>query len=166
MAQLIYAAPNIGATSPVILCSQPGYDTHAGELGAQAKLFAELSPALAAFVAALVEIGAANQVTLFTQPEFNRALLANSKGGTEHAWGGRQLVMGRAVLGGDVYGKFPSMAMGGAHDASTNGMWIPSTANDQYHAKLANWLEVAPQRISVAFPSLARFAIKDLGFVA
>ncbi len=166
VAQLIYAAPNVGVNSPVILCSQPGYDTHGNELVAQAKLFAELSSALAAFDLAMVEIGAANQVTLFTETEFNRTLKANSTGGTDHAWGGHQLVLGHAVLGGDVYGKFPGMSLGGADDALTNGTWIPSTANEQYHATLANWFGVAPQRMGLAFPSLVRFAVKDLGFVA
>jgi uncharacterized protein (DUF1501 family) len=166
VAQLIHAAPSIGATNPVILCSHSNYDTRAGQLAAQSRLFRELSTALAAFDAALVEIGASNRVTLYTQSEFNRTLTPNANGGTEAAWGGHELVMGRSVLGGDVYGKFPSMAVGGAEDAASNGTWIPSTSNVQYHATLASWMGVSLERLPVAFPTLSRFAVKNLGFVA
>ena len=33
----------------------------------------------------------------------------NKTGGSLHAWGGHQLVLGGSVLGGRIYGKFPSL---------------------------------------------------------
>jgi uncharacterized protein (DUF1501 family) len=165
VAQLINAASKVGATTPVITCSQSGYDTHVNQLAYQPALFRDLSASLGAFANAMDEIGAASRVTLYTQTEFNRTLMVNKTGGTEHGWGGHQLVMGHSVLGGDVYGTFPGMALGGVDDAVGNGTWIPSSSNDQYNVTLARWLGAGAQNLSTAFPSLTRFPVQDLGFV-
>ena len=43
-----------------------------------------------------------NEVTLFTESEFNRTGNANANIGTDHAWGSHHLVIGGAVHGGDL----------------------------------------------------------------
>lgn len=165
-AQLIYASAQMGAGNSVLTCSKSGFDTHSNEMATQPALYRDLSASLGAFENALEEIGAASRVTLYTQTEFNRTLQVNQTGGSDHAWGGHGLVMGNSVMGGDVYGKFPGMTLGGADDAATNGTWIPSTSNDQVRAILATWLGVGLQNIPTAFPDLSRFPTEDLAFVA
>lgn len=54
---------------------------------------------MAAFYQATQELGVANQVTTFTLSEFSRTFQPGSNGGTDHAWGGHQMVMGGAVKG-------------------------------------------------------------------
>lgn len=116
-----------------------GFETTRDQLNAQAALFAELDDALVAFYRAIGELGMADSVVLFTDTEFNRTLVPNKSGGTDHAWGGHQLVVGSSTLGGQIYGQFPSMVVGGADDAAGNGTWTPTTTSAQYAATLAYW---------------------------
>ena len=116
-----------------------GFDTHADELARQSSLFAELNDGLVSFYQSLQDLGIGNRVTIFTSTEFNRALVPNARGGTEHGWGGHNLVLGGPVLGGDFYGRFPSLAVGGPDDLGTSGVWIPSITDEQYAATLARW---------------------------
>ena len=116
-----------------------GFDTHADELTRQASLFAELNDGLVSFYQSIQDLGLSNRVTVFTSTEFNRALVPNARGGTDHGWGGHNLVLGGPVLGGDFFGRFPSLAVGGPDDIGTNGIWIPSITDEQYSATLARW---------------------------
>jgi uncharacterized protein (DUF1501 family) len=116
-----------------------GFETNRDQLNRQASLFAELDSALVAFYGALSELGIAESVTVFTDTEFNRTLAPNNIGGSGHAWGGHHLVLGGATLGGQIYGQFPSLEMGGPDDTMGNGTWAPSTTSAQYAATLAYW---------------------------
>jgi uncharacterized protein (DUF1501 family) len=125
-----------------------------------------LNDAVVAFYRAVEELGIADRVTLFTQTEFNRTLAANRLGGSDHGWGGHQLILGRSVLGGQVYGHFPSLELGGPDDAGTTGVWIPTTSDVQYAATLAHWLGGADLLNQPAFAALSQFKESDLGFLA
>jgi uncharacterized protein (DUF1501 family) len=116
-----------------------GFDTHANELTQQASLFAELNDGLVSFYRSVQDLGISNRVTVFTSTEFNRTLVPNLRGGTDHAWGGHNLVLGGPVLGGEFYGRFPSLAVGGADDLGSSGIWIPSVTDEQFSATLARW---------------------------
>src|SRR6266545_2795903 len=94
-----------------------GFDTHSNQLGDQQNLFAQLGPAMAAFQAAMVELGVADKVTLFTESEFSRTFQPSAGAGSDHAWGGHHFVMGAAVKGGDLYGTFPTLALQGPNDS-------------------------------------------------
>lgn len=133
-----------------------GFDTHKDELKTQATLFAELNEGLTSFYQQLEGIGLSDSVTVFTATEFNRTLAPNANGGTEHAWGGHRLVLGGAVRGGEVYGRFPSLQLGGPDDLQTSGIWIPTIAEDQYSSTIARWYGVAD--VNRSFPRLRNFA--------
>jgi uncharacterized protein (DUF1501 family) len=139
-------ASGMGAPRQAFFCPLGGFDTHMAQRDRHAALLGELSAALGAFYAATVELGIAEQVTAFTDSEFNRTLRPNRKGGTDHAWGGHQIVVGGSVRGG-VYGTFPSLALGGADDATRDGVWVPTTSRAQYAGTLARWYGMpAPAR--------------------
>jgi uncharacterized protein (DUF1501 family) len=136
----VLAALKAGAFSrQAFLVQVSGFETKQDELRRQADLFAELDSALVMFYKAVSDLGMAESVTVYTDTEFNRTLTPNKTGGSLHAWGGHQLVLGGSVLGGRIYGKFPSLEVGGADDASGNGTWVPSTSSAQYAATLAYW---------------------------
>ncbi len=136
----VLAALKAGAFNrQAFLVQVSGFETKQDELRRQAGLFAELDNALVKFYQAVSDLGMAESVTVYTDTEFNRTLTPNKSGGSLHAWGGHQLVLGGSVLGGRIYGKFPSLEVGGADDASGNGTWVPSTSSAQYAATLAYW---------------------------
>ena len=85
-----------------------GFETVQDQLTRQAALFAELDGALVAFYRAVSKLGLAEGVTVYTDTEFNRTLVPNKSGGSDHAWGGHQLVLGGSALGGQIYGRFPT----------------------------------------------------------
>ncbi|MDG2324902.1 MAG: DUF1501 domain-containing protein, partial [Akkermansiaceae bacterium] len=97
--------------------------------------------------------------------DFNRTWTPNSENpataGTDHAWGTHCFMFGGAVNGGQFYGEFPELVVGGANDtpSGSRGRWIPTTSVDQHCAVLANWFGVPPgsSEMETIFPNLSRF---------
>jgi uncharacterized protein (DUF1501 family) len=165
VAKLIEARAVTGAKRQIFFVQLGSFDTHNDQLNRQQNLFAELDPALKAFYDATVALGVGSQVTTFTLSDFGRTLQPASGGGTDHAWGSHHFIIGDAVKGGSLYGKYPQLVLAGPDDAEKEGRWIPTTAVDQYGATLARWFGVAPSQLQAVFPNLGRFATSDLGFL-
>ena len=166
VAKIINLRATTGMSRQVFFCSLDGFDTHGGQSWQQWDLLSDLSEALAAFYNATInDLGIPDKVTAFTMSDFGRTLQSNTTG-TDHGWGNHHLIMGGAVKGGDVYGTFPDLTLGGPDDSSNRGSLIPSTSISQYGATLARWFGVpdGPAMASV-FPSLANFTTQDLGFM-
>jgi uncharacterized protein (DUF1501 family) len=114
-------------------------------------------------------MGIAQSVTAFTQSDFGRTLTSNGDG-TDHAWGGVQFVVGGAVRGKSVYGRYPVLRLGatlaadGADDVG-GGRFIPTTSSDQYAATLARWFGVLDADLARIAPSIDNFTQRDLGFM-
>ena len=155
-----------GVSQHTYFCPVSGFDTHRNQLAAQASLFGELNDALVAFYEALRALGLANRVTLYTHTEFNRTLAPNSRGGSDHGWGGHNLVLGGSVHGGDVCGRLPSMQIGGPDDLGAKGVWIPEFSDQQYAATIAAWFGIGGVLDSPHFSGLRNFPQFDLGFLA
>jgi uncharacterized protein (DUF1501 family) len=165
VAQVIAARGALGVNRQIFFCSQGGFDTHSDQLNTQVGLYSQVSPAIAAFYQATQELGVANSVTTFTLSEFARTFQPGSNGGTDHAWGGHQIIVGGAVQGAKLYGTWPTLTPGGPDDTGSNGRWIPTTSVDQYAATLASWFGVAASDLPTIFPNLANFPTSNLGFL-
>jgi len=165
VAQIISVRGALGLPRQIFMVSLGGFDTHSDQISTQDGLFQQLSQAMNAFYQATAEIGVAQQVTSFTLSDFSRTYQPDSDSGTDHAWGGHHLIMGGGVKGGDFYGTFPTLALGGPDDATGEGRWIPTTSLDQYAATLASWFGVAPADLPAIFPNLANFASPTLKFL-
>ena len=134
-------------------------------MGTQTPLLQQLSQAVAAFYAATQELTIDQSVTTFTASEFGRTLNPSGNDGSDHAWGNHHFIIGGGVVGGQMYGNFPLLALGGPNDANTRGTMIPSTSVDQYGATLAQWFGVDAASLSQVFPNIGNFANNKLGFL-
>lgn len=166
----VRSALNIGRQ--VFFCQLGGFDTHGAQASQQDPLLQQLSQALGQFYLALKEVQTDPHTVTFTASEFGRTLQPNGNAGTDHAWGSHHLVMatsnalGGPLYGGQFYGQFPSLALGGADDANTRGTLVPTTSVDQYAATMAQWFGVVdPNAIKTMFPYVKNFGTTDLGFL-
>jgi uncharacterized protein (DUF1501 family) len=165
VAQLMQVRSNFGVQRQIFFCGLSSFDTHSSQLSIQAPLLQQVSDAMAAFYQATAELGIQNDVTTFTMSDFARALQPNSVGGTDHGWGSHHIVMGGAVKGGNIYGTFPTLALGGPDDSGSSGRWIPTTSTVQYAATLAQWFGVPQTELTTIFPNIGAFNTANLGFV-
>ena len=87
-----------------------GWDTHAGEGGAQGQLannLRQFSDAIAAFTC---DLGSRmGDVVLVTMSEFGRTVRENGNRGTDHGHANFMLVVGGGVKGGKVHGTWPGL---------------------------------------------------------
>jgi uncharacterized protein (DUF1501 family) len=164
VAQVIQLRGSTGMHRQVFFCSLGGFDTHGSQSWSQWDLLKNVSAAMQAFYLATEEMGLAGNITTFLESEFGRTLQPSGTG-SDHGWGNHFLVMGGAVKGGDVYGTFPNLALGGPDDTGTRGALLPSTSLDQYGATLAQWFGVPDTSLDAVFPNLKNFAVRNLGFV-
>jgi uncharacterized protein (DUF1501 family) len=165
IAQIIQVRAALGVQRQIFFASIGNFDTHADQVALQSALLAGLSPALAAFYNATVELGVASNVTTFTMSDFSRTFQPNSNNGSDHAWGSHHIVFGGAVKGGQIYGTYPTLALGGPDDSGSNGRWVPSTSSAQYAATLAQWFGVSAANLPTVLPTIGNFGSNNLGFV-
>ncbi len=163
VARLIAVREQLQMKRQIFFVAAGGFDSHDSQNQDQPGLLGGISDAISAFHAATVELGVTNSVTTFTQSDFGRTLTSNGDG-TDHAWGGNQLVVGGAVNGRELYGDFPLLAINGPEDVG-GGRMIPSTSADQYAATLARWFGIADGELDIVAPNLGNFAQRDLGFM-
>jgi uncharacterized protein (DUF1501 family) len=165
VAQIIQVQSYLGMRRQIFFCSLGSFDTHTGELGTLNTLYPELSQSMSAFYDATVELGVAQNVTAFTESDFNRTFQPTSGDGSDHAWGGHHVVVGGAVQGGRIFGAFPTFELGGPDDTDVRGRWIPTTSIDQYGATLCSWFGVSTAALPTIFPNLPNFSSQNLGFL-
>ena len=71
--------------------------------------------------------------------------------------------------GGDFYGAFPDLVVGGNQDVDTGagarGRWIPTTSVDEYASTLALWYGLSNSDLAIAFPNIGMFPTSNLGFM-
>jgi uncharacterized protein (DUF1501 family) len=162
VARLIAGRDTFDNRRQIFFCSVGGYDTHSDQIASQANLMSELANSLRAFSNSLIALGVNDNVLTLTHSDFTRTFTPNgtdlTTAGSDHGWGGHHLVMGGPVLGGKIYGTFPSLKVGMDQDAgTTRGRWIPTTSVDQYAAVAARWLGVESSALAAIFPNLPRF---------
>lgn len=163
VAKLIGSRSSLEMQRQIFFVGIGGFDSHDDQNQNQPGLLGGVSDAIAAFYDATVELQVDQMVTTFTQSDFGRTLTSNGDG-TDHAWGGNQLVVGGAVNGGDLYGNYPVLEIGGPEDVG-GGRIIPSTSADQYAATLSRWFGIPEVDLDVVAPSLSNFIQRDLGFM-
>jgi uncharacterized protein (DUF1501 family) len=165
VARIISVRGALGMNRQIFFAGIGGFDNHEQLVARQAGLLSTADAAFGALFTALETMGMLNNVTLFTESEFNRTGDANANIGTDHAWGSHHIVIGGAVRGGATYGTVPTHLLRGPDDAGSRGNWIPTTSLDQYAATLGGWFGVSDADLRVTFPNLANFTPQKLAFL-
>ncbi len=171
----------VGAKRQVFMVSLGGFDTHNDQLRLHASLLAKLDHAIGYFQTCLGAMPSGDmraQVTSFTASEFGRAMVNNGDG-TDHGWGAHHFVIGGAVAGGEIYGRFPEfMAFDGdgnffSEQLLTSGVLLPEISLDHLVYTLGRWMGVSATDLVGATPgtgicpNINNFptASRDIGFM-
>jgi len=170
VARMIATAPALGIRRQVFFVQMGGWDNHQDQNTAHPQNLARVAHAMAHFDQILGNVGGQNlraNATLFMASDFSRTFTTNGDG-TDHAWGGHYFVMGGAVRGGDVYGRYPTLGVdqNGFDNPDMRGnTMIPTTSVEQMAATLARWFGVGDSELLRIFPRLSNFDARDLGFM-
>lgn len=162
-------SPAVNHHRQIFFASMGGFDTHDNQMTQHTALLGKLSSALLAFRQALDEVGALNDTVTFTMSDFGRTLNSNGNG-TDHGWGGVQLMMGGSsakggpLRGRQVWGDYPLLSLDGPR-LIERGRVIPTTSNNQMAATLARWLGVDGSDLPLVFPGIGNFPTPTLGFL-
>ena len=108
-------------------------------------------------MAALQEMGLANQVLVCTHSDFNRSITANVSAGSDHAWGNHQIILGGGIRGGRIIGSYPDLDLGGSMDLNGYDTWIPTLSVSQMAAGIGNWMASFAPQIASVFNDLVNF---------
>src|SRR5438445_7497765 len=140
-----------------------GWDTHAGEGGAQGQLannLRQFSDAIAAFTR---DLGSRmGDVVLVTMSEFGRTVRENGNRGTDHGHANFMLVVGGGVKGGKVYGKWPGLAPQQLYE--NRDLAITTDFRDVFGELLAKQLGVTS--LKTVFPTYDNASAKWRGVLA
>lgn len=145
-----------GYRRQIFLVQHGGFDTHGSQLEVHPRILRELSLGMEHFSSALEELGLSEKVVSYTTSDFGRTVSSNGDG-TDHGWGGNQMIMGGGINQSQIIGKLPSLTIGGADDYSEQGRIIPKIANIQVQAELAHWFGVDEDNLKELFPHISNF---------
>lgn len=177
VARSIYAHEALGQRRQVFFVSHNGYDNHDELFYNQARNLGEVSQALKNFQDAMDAIGKTDEVVLFTASDFARTLNSNGQG-SDHAWGGNQIVMGGPVVGGQLHGTLRATEEPAGYPMSLaprnpldlgRGRLLPTTAVDEVACELALWYGIRnDNQIETILPNIREFFTGDgypIGFL-
>jgi uncharacterized protein (DUF1501 family) len=156
IAELISVRSNLGAQRQVFFVTYGGWDHHDNVLGSQQAMLPILDEALTSFNAAMKEVGVHDKVATFTISDFGRTLTSNGNG-SDHAWGGNQIIMGGPFVGGEVHGDYPTLDLTNPLNLHNRGRFIPTTSVDEMYAELALWFGASPNDLDYLLPNLCNF---------
>ena len=139
IAQVMFA--DVGTR--VFYTQHGSFDTHANELASHAKLWNEVSTAVADFMDDLKEHGKDKDTVVLMFSEFGRRIRDNGAG-TDHGSGGVAFVIGGDVNGG-LYGDFPSLR---DEDQLEGDMHFNNDFRLTYSTILDRWLGLDPVSIT------------------
>ena len=177
VAKLMRGKSVLGKTTgrQIFFVTLGGFDTHQAQAfdirTGQGLLLAQIDRALKGFKDSLTAMGLWDSTVLYTNSDFTRTLVPNgstsdANTGTDHSWGGHQIVAGGPVIGQKIYGKFPDLDYNLSNptcmSTSNRGSWIPTTSVDQYSAVIAKWFGVPSDLLhgpTGIFPNLSRFNV-------
>jgi uncharacterized protein (DUF1501 family) len=158
-AQLIKASVGL----EVAFTDVGGWDTHAGEGGAQGQLSNRLRDYGLAIAAFARDLGSRMaDVTLVTISEFGRTVKENGNRGTDHGHANVMLLLGGGVKGGKVYGRWPGLDP--SHLYENRDLAVTTDFRDVFAEILSGRMGIA--NLAPVFPGYDLSEKKRLGLIA
>ena len=140
-----------GVKSQIYNISLGGFDTHAGQKGAQANLLKQLSEGITAFQKDLEAHHVDQDVLVMTFSEFGRRVAENGGRGTDHGTAEPMFIVGSGVKGG-LYGDYPSLT-----NLDNGDLKFGVDFRTVYSTVLDRWLGADSQQILGAHYENLRF---------
>uniref|UniRef100_A0A7S0KZ56 DUF1501 domain-containing protein n=1 Tax=Asterionellopsis glacialis TaxID=33640 RepID=A0A7S0KZ56_9STRA len=140
-----------------------GFDTHGEMASAVNTRLWDLNKGLDAFVEEMKLINLFDQVTVVFASEFGRTIAMNNNAGTDHAWGGNYFMLGGAVKGGQILGKYPESFS--EQDATNDGRGrlVPTTSWDALWNGIAQWFGITDETdLDFVLPNRQNFGCRLL----
>ena len=155
IAEVISVNQHLGNQRQIFFTTFGGWDHHDEVLGNQNRMLPILSNAMSEFQAAIDYLndnssshaGLSNNVVTFTISDFARTLTSNGNG-SDHAWGGNSMIMGKGIDGGKIYGNYPILNLNDSLNIDERGRFIPTTSVDEFYAELALWFGASSNDLS------------------
>ena len=157
VSKIMEARTALSMNRQIFFVERGGWDHHNELLTPQSNLFIELNEAIEIFWTAIQSMGLQNNVVLYTASDFGRTLTSNGSG-SDHAWGGNHFIISGSANGGEIYGKYPDLALNNSSTDLGRGRILPTTSVDQYMAELAYWYGVPNSEISTVIPNINNFS--------
>ncbi|HLO98888.1 MAG TPA: DUF1501 domain-containing protein [Fimbriimonas sp.] len=130
IAQLVGASP----ATRIVYFSAGGFDTHARQADAHAKLLENFSNAVTAFQREMEAIGKADKVIVLVFSEFGRRVSENASQGTDHGAAAPMFLIGKRVKGG-LHGSNPNLS-----DLQDGDIKFQIDFRQVYSATLDDWM--------------------------
>ena len=151
------------AKRQVFMVGIGGFDMHDNLNPGLATQMQMLANGLDWFDRAMAQMNLQDSVTTFTASDFGRTLTSNGDG-SDHGWGSHHYVVGGAVRGTAIYGRFPVVGINTSDDVG-QGRLLPNISVDQYAATLGRWFGLSETQLREVMPNLVHFPERDLGFM-
>jgi len=156
IAEIMSVRSHLGVCRQIFFTTFGGWDHHDDVINNQAAMLPILDNALNEFNDAMTELGLHDNIVTFTISDFARTLTSNGNG-SDHAWGGNQMIMGGPINGNEIYGDYPSLHLDGPLNVSDRGNILPKLSVDEFYAEIALWFGVSPNDLDYILPNLCNF---------
>merc|ERR1712151_591797 len=133
-----------------------GWDMHSNMKAGINDKFNEMDEAFRAFAREMKAQGLWEKVIVFTHSEFARTLDSNG-GGSDHGWGGQQIMFGVILNVGQVFNTYPDDMSAGSYLDLGRGRLIPEYPWESMMDPIATWMGVTKAQKSTVFPNYNNF---------
>jgi cullin-associated NEDD8-dissociated protein 1 len=145
----------------VFMTGHYGYDTHTSAEDSKGnvlqRLMMEFDDAVGAFATELKQQEVWDDVVIMTVSDFARTLGGNSAAGTDHAWGGNNVVYGGSVNGGRIFGEYPPNLKPGEGQDIGHGRLLPTMGWEGMWSPIFQWFGVNDANMQDVLPNLKNF---------
>ena len=130
------------------------FDTHKDLHSGLGRLLPNVNAALKTFKQEMQAQGNWDNVVVVTLSDFARTLTSNGRG-TDHAWGGHNIITGGKVRGGQIHGEYPDdlRSSGPLNVGKERGRLIPTRGWESLWNGISEWMGVEAGQMDTVLPN-------------